>query len=318
MKKRVVITDHAFIDTAFEESVALEHGADFAIFDCKTPGETKQAVKDADVVFVNFAPITKIVLESMKPGSTVIRYGIGYDNVDVSSASALHINVANVPDYGVETVADHAAASLLSLCRRLPEYNKLIQENGWARPGDVGRLRGFRSMTVGLVGVGRTALALHKRLKPFGFAFVAYDPLASSETFNSAGIESVALFELASRSHAISLHAPSNSQTRQMINSEFLKRVQPGTVLVNTARGSLIDEAAVAAALREGRLAGVALDVTDPEPLSSKSELRSLSGVILTPHAAFYDEDSLIRLQKLASEEAGRALRNEPLRCPVI
>ena len=126
------------------------------------------------------------------------------------------------------------------------------------------------------------------------------------------------MFELASRSHAISLHAPSNSQTRQMINSEFLKRVQPGAVLVNTARGSLIDEAAVAAALREGRLAGVALDVTDPEPLSSKSELRSLSGVILTPHAAFYDEDSLIRLQKLASEEAGRALRNEPLRCPVI
>jgi D-3-phosphoglycerate dehydrogenase / 2-oxoglutarate reductase len=143
VKKRVVITDHAFIDTAFEESVALEHGADFAIFDCKTPGETKQAVKDADVVFVNFAPITKIVLESMKPGSTVIRYGIGYDNVDVASASALHINVANVPDYGVETVADHAAASLLSLCRRLPEYNKLIQENGWARPGDVGRLRGW-------------------------------------------------------------------------------------------------------------------------------------------------------------------------------
>lgn len=317
-RKRVVVTDHSFVDTYFEESVAAEHGAEFAVFSCTTPDETMAAVKEADVVFVNFAPMTKSVLQSMKTGSTIIRYGIGFDNVDVGAATELNINVANVPDYGVETVADHAAACLLTLCRRLPEYNKLIHENGWTRPTSVGKLRGFRSMTVGFVGLGRTALALHQRLKPFGFSFVAYDPLAPAGIFISAGIESVSLQELASRSHAISLHAPSNPHTRHMINSQFLNLIQPGTVLVNTARGPLVEEGALVAALRDGRLAGVALDVTDPEPLPSDSELRRLPGVILTPHAAFYDEDSLVRLQKLASEEAVRALRNQPLRCPVF
>lgn len=317
-RKRVVVTDHSFVDTFFEEAVAAEHGAEFAVFNCTTPEETTVAVNGADVAFVNFAPITKSVLQSMKSGSTIIRYGIGYDNVDVAAATRLNINVANVPDYGVETVADHAAACLLTLCRRLPEYDKLIHEQGWTRPSSVGKLRGFRSMTVGLVGMGRIALALHQRLKPFGFSFVAYDPLAPAQMFDSAGIESVSLLDLASRSHAISLHAPSNAQTRHMINAQFLNLVQPGTVLVNTARGPLVEEGALVAALRDGRLAGVALDVTDPEPLPSDSELRKLPGVILTPHAAFYDEDSLVRLQKLASEEAGRALRNEQLRCPVF
>lgn len=318
VRKRVVVTDHSFVDTFFEEAVAAEHGAEFAVFSCTTPEETMVAVSEADVAFVNFAPMTKSVLQSMKSGSTVIRYGIGYDNVDVAAAKELEINVANVPDYGVETVADHAAACLLTLCRRLLQYNKLIHENGWTRPGSVGKLRGFRSMTVGLVGMGRTALALHQRLKPFGFSFVAYDPLAPAQMFESVGVEPVSLLDLASRSHAISLHAPSNAQTRHMINAQFLSLVQPGTVLVNTARGPLVEESALVAALRDGRLAGVALDVTDPEPLPSDSELRKLPGVILTPHAAFYDEDSLVRLQKLASEEAGRALRNEPLRCPVF
>ncbi|MEV0968170.1 C-terminal binding protein [Microtetraspora glauca] len=318
MNKKVVVTDHAFRDVSFEERAAWANGAGFACFSCTGEAETAAAVDGADVVLVNFAPITHKVLSRMRPGATVIRYGIGYDNVDIDAARELGVRVANVPDYGVETVADHAAAGLLALARRIPVYNHRIRGEGWVLPGDVGPIRGFRSMVVGLVGLGRIAQALHTRLVPFGFEFIAYDPFCRSETFERLGIESVDLVELARRSHAISLHAPSTRETFRMINGDFFAELQPGAVLVNTARGPLIDEAALATAISEGRLAAVVLDVTDPEPLPLESPLRDVPEIIFTPHAAFYDEDSLRRLQELASDEAGRALRDEPLRCQII
>ena len=172
-------------------------------------------------------------------------------------------------------------------------------------------------MKVGLVGLGRVAQEVHARLAPYGFSFVAHDPFASPEIFERLNITSLEVLELAKLADAISLHAPSTPDTYHLVDEEFLRRVQPGTVLVNTARGPLIDPQALLAALEDGRLAGAALDVTDPEPLPADSPLRDHPEVILSPHAAFYDEDSVRALQRLASEEAGRALRGEPLRCPV-
>lgn len=317
MAKRVVVTDHAFRSVRHEQAVAAAHGASFACFAATTVEEAKAATAGADVAFVNFAPMTREVLAGMRSGGTVVRYGIGYDNVDVPAARELGIHVANVPDYGVETVADHASASLLALARRLPIYSGRIRTERWVRPGDIGAIRGMRSSVVGLVGMGRIAQAVHDRLRPFGFSFVAYDPLCDPEVFAERDVTPVSLLELAQQAHAISLHAPSNAETRGMIGEEFFRAVQPGTVLVNTARGSLVDEAALVRALDEGRIAAVALDVTDPEPVPDESPLRNRDEVLLTPHAAFYDEDSLDRLQLLAAEEAGRALRGDRLRCPL-
>lgn len=317
MQKRVVVTDHAFRDVSLERAVAQDHGASFECFACTEAAETADAVAGADVVFVNFAPITDSVLARLRPGATVVRYGIGYDNVDVQAAKTRGVRVANVPDYGIETVADHAAASLLALGRRLPTYDHEIRSRGWVRPGDIGPLPGFRSMVVGLVGMGRIAQAVRRRLAPFGFAFVGYDPMCEPGTFERAGVEQVTLAELAARSHAISLHAPATAETHKMIDDEFFASVLPGTVLVNTARGPLIDEGALVRAVDTGRIAAAALDVTDPEPVPLDSPLRTRPQILLTPHAAFYDEDSLHRLQELASDEAGRALREEPLRCRI-
>lgn len=317
MDKRVVVTDHAFRGVEHEEAVAAAHRASFTCFAATTVEETKAAVTGADVVFVNFAPITHEVLSAMRPGATIVRYGIGYDNVDVVAARELGISVANVPDYGIETVADHASASLLALARRLPIYAGRIRTDGWVRPGEVGAIRGMRSSVVGLVGMGRIAQAVHDRLRPFGFSFVGYDPLCDPEVFEERAIAQLSLLELAAQAHAISLHAPSTEETRGMIGEVFLRAVQPGTILVNTARGSLVDEAALVRAIEDGRIAAAALDVTDPEPAPEDSGLRNRDEVLLTPHAAFYDEDSLNRLQLLAAEEAGRALRGERLRCPV-
>lgn len=317
MSQRVVVTDHAFRDVEFEKAVSAKYGAEFECFSCVEKDETIQAIQDADVAFVNFAPMTREVLARFKPGATIIRYGIGYDNVDIDAARELGVAVANVPDYGVETVADHAASSLLSLLRRLPVYDALIKTNGWAKPAEVGRLRGFRSATIGLVGLGRIAQAVHRRLEPFGFRFVAFDPYCSPEVFTRLNVTSVSLEELAEQAHAVSLHAPSTPENHHLVGREFLARMQPGSVVVNTARGPLVDLGALAEAVRNGRVAGAALDVTDPEPLPADSPLRGFPQVVLTPHAAFYDDDSLANLQRLASEEAGRALSGQPLRCQI-
>lgn len=315
--RRVVVTDHTFVHTTYEEDVARRHGCHFEVHAASSETAAREAVTDADVAFVNFAPVTRDVLAAMSPGATVIRYGVGYDNVDLAAAADLGIQVANVPDYGVDTVADHAVASLLMLARRLPMYDSLIRGNGWARPADVGPLQGISSLTVGLVGFGRIAQEVARRLAPFGCTVLAHDPFCPPATMHAAGVERASVGELTSRSNAISLHAPVTDDTFEMVNGAFLAALPNGAVLVNTSRGGLIDEHALAAALHGGRLAAAALDVTQVEPWPEDSPLRSAPNLVLSPHAAFYSVESLDSLQRLAGEEADRALRGEPLRCPV-
>lgn len=317
MTSRVVVTDHAFADVCHEREVAEDHGAAFSVHACQIESETVDAVRGADVALVNFAPMTRPVLAAMAPRATVVRYGVGVDNVDLDAARTLGVTVANVPDYGTETVADHAAASLLALARRLPHYDHGIRDQGWVRPTEVGPVVPLDRLVVGLVGMGRIAEAVAERLAPFGVGFVAHDPYADPERAARAGVELVDLAELASRAHAISLHAASTPETYHLVDAEFLAATRPGCFIVNTARGQLVDHDALVAAIMSGHVSGAALDVTDPEPLEESSPLRRLPQVLLTPHAAFYDDASLERLQRLAAEEAGRALRGEPLRCPV-
>ena len=317
MTKRVVVTDHIFNDLDHEAAVAQKNQTEFAVFSAAVEQEAVVAATGADVAFVNFAPITRAVLAVLNPGATVIRYGIGYDNIDTDAAKKLGIQVANVPDYGVATVANHASASVLTLLRRIPMYDALIKSNGWAKPGDVVSIPGFEDTVIGLVGFGRIAQAVRDRLAPFGFTFVAYDPFCDAAIFHAQEVEEVTLEELARRSHAVTLHVPSSPETHHLVDAEFLARMRPGAVLINTARGPLVNTDALVEAIESGHLAGAALDVTDPEPLPMDSRLRQYSQVLLTPHAAFYDQGSLRKLQQYASEEADRALNGLDLRCRV-
>jgi D-3-phosphoglycerate dehydrogenase len=313
----MVVTDHAFGDVVHERAAAERLGAEFVVNQCRNPEETTTAVQGADVVIVNFAPMGRDQLAAMAPDATVIRYGVGVDNVDLAAADELGIHVANVPDYGVDTVADHAAALLLSLLRRVPQYDRLIREQGWVTPPTVGSLRALPRTTVGLLGAGRIARSLADRLQPFGPTIIAYDPFVDEALSRAHGIQLVSMDNLIERSDAFSLHLPVTPETHHVINQAFLDRVRPGCVIVNTARGALIDERALASALRDGRVAAAGLDVFDPEPLTADSSLRDCPGLVATPHAAFYSDTSLDNLQRLAAEEAERAARGEPLRCPV-
>lgn len=315
MTLRIVVTDHAFGNVDAERAVATEIGATFAVHQCRTEAETIEAVRGADAVLVNFAPMTKAALQALASSAVVVRYGIGYDNVDVEAARAAGVAVANVPDYGSETVADHAVAALLALLRRLPHYDGLIRSRGWCQPPEVGSLPALADTTVGLIGTGRIGLAVARRLRAFGIGVLAHDPYADSRIDEL--VTRVELDELLAGSDAISLHCPLLPQTMHIIDDHALSRVRPGAVLVNTSRGGLVDTAALTRALSAGRLAGAALDVFEPEPLPEDSPLRSQAGVILTPHAAFYSSASVRALQQLAAEEVRRALTGTELRSRV-
>jgi D-3-phosphoglycerate dehydrogenase len=314
---RMVITDHAFADEQFERTAAQDMGADFAVFQASTEAGAAEAVRGADIALVNFAPMTEPVLRQMNSGAAVVRYGIGYDNVDLDAARSYGIRVCNVPDYGADTVADHAVSVTLAMIRKLELFSRAITAGEWPSPTELAPIRSMAETTVGLLGTGRIGMAVANRLRPFGFDVLAYDPYADASVAAEHGISLVELDELFRRSNVLSLHAPATPETTGIVSTENLAKMPAGAFLVNTSRGALVDQDAVVAALNSGQLAGAALDVFVPEPLPVDHALRSHPNALLTPHAAFYSEQSLRDLQRLAAEEALRAGRGEPLRCQV-
>lgn len=314
---RIVVTDHNFTGLEDERSAAAALSARFEVYQATTEDAAREAVRGADVVLVNFAPITARVLDELPPGAVVIRYGIGYDNVDLEAANERGISVCNVPDYGADTVADHTLSLILVLVRKLVQFNRVLSGGGWISPPSLAPIRASADTTVGLIGLGRIGLGVVTRLQSFGFPVLAFDPFIDSSVAAAKGIELVDLDTLFRRADVVSLHAPATPDTHKVVNAANLDKMQPGSFVVNTARGSLVDQDAVLAALDSGQLAGAALDVFDPEPLPADHGLRRHGNALLTPHAAFYSEASLAALQRLAAEEASRAGRGEPLRCRV-
>lgn len=314
---RMVVTDHIFADLEHERTAARALGTELEAFNVSTEDETKAALRGADIALVNFAPVTDAVLAGMAPGAVIVRYGIGYDNIDLDAANLRGISVCNVPDYGGDTVADHAVTLALMLLRKVTQFDRVLASGEWISPPALAPILASAQTTIGLLGTGRIGTAVAQRLQPFGFKTLAYDPFAQPETAGRNGIELVPIEVLFEKSNLISLHAPATPETHKIVNAGNLARMQQGSYVVNTARGSLIDQDAVLEALESGQLAGVGLDVFDPEPLPRDHGLRRHPNAVLTPHAAFYSEQSLQNLQRLASEEAIRAGRGERLRCLV-
>ncbi|CAM5763854.1 D-isomer specific 2-hydroxyacid dehydrogenase family protein [Labrys miyagiensis] len=312
----VVVTDYTFPSLQHEE--AASGAARFAAHQCRDAEAVARAVRDADVALVQFAPMTRVALEGLAPGARVIRYGVGYDNIDVKAALELGIEVAYVPDYCTDEVADHTATLLLAGLRKLAALDASVRAGEWAAVAVCKPMRPFRDSTVGFLGLGRIGRAVMERLRPFGFAFIVFDPALSEADAATLGARKAATTDgLFAYVDALALHAPSTPATRGIVNASTLARMKPHAMIVNTARGDLIDAAALAEALRSGRLGGAALDVFDREPLPEDHVLRRAPRLQLSPHAAWYSDASIDRLQALAAEEIRRALAGEPMRCPV-
>lgn len=317
MTRSVVVTDYTFPDVSREEQAARSGGAEFAAHQCKTAEDVAQAVAGADVVAVQFAPFTEAAANAVAPGATVIRYGVGYDNIDLDATTAQGLKVGYVPDYCPDEVADHTAAAALALLRKLMPLDASVRSGEWAAVKYAKPLKPFNETVFGFFGLGRIGRAVHDRLAGFGFRFIASDPMLSDDEAAELGVEKVDADGLLRNADIISLHAPATAETTGYFNAERLAAMQPSAMLINSARGQLIDEADLAAALKQGTIAGAALDVFAEEPLPATSPLRDAPNLLMTPHAAWYSDAAIGRLQGLVAEDISRALRGEPPRRPV-
>lgn len=264
------------------------------------------AVADADVVLVRESTVSRRVMASAPRCKGVIRYGIGVDNVDQAAARELGIAVANVPDYGIDEVATQTVALLLSVVRRIGLHDEAVRAGRWST-GVMAPMYRLRGRTLGLVGYGRIARATHEMLRGFGFADVlVHDPMT---TLLPADVRAASVDDICRRADVITLHAPLTPQTRHLINARRLALMRPTAVLVNTARGGLVDLDALHQALAAGRLLGAGLDVFDPEPPDAAHPLFQLPNVAVTNHIGWYSEESMRELQRKAAEEAARVLQ---------
>lgn len=317
MTARVVVTDYTFPDVHREENAAKGAGADFAAFQCKSAADVAEAVAGADAVAVQFAPFGSEAAAAVKPGATVIRYGVGYDNIDIAAASEAGLQIGYVPDYCADEVADHTAAAVLALLRKLVPLDTSVRRGEWAALKYAPPLKPFRETTVGFFGMGRIGCAVHERLAAFGFRFLVYDPAIDAERAMALRVEAVSSDDLVARADVLCLHAPATAATRGFINADRLSRMQRHSMIVNSARGQLIVEADLAHALSHGIIAGAALDVFAAEPLPENSPLRDVPNLLLTPHAAWYSDAAIGRLQSFVAEDITRALNGQPPRKPI-
>lgn len=312
---KVVVTDHVFEDLERERSILEPLGCELVLASGTDEAQLVEAVRDADAMLVCYAKVTAPVVEAAaEAGCRVIsRYGIGYDNIDVQAATASGLLVTYVPDYCIDEVADHALALLLALGRGVHPAALAVREGEWAVPhGTVHRLRGSR---LALIGAGAIGRAVIDRARAFGIGVVAFDPYVDEWNLDAERADT--LSDAVAEADFVSLHTPLTEETRHIIDAESIALMRRAPVLVNTARGPLVDMDAAAAALEDGRLGGVALDVTEVEPPPADHPLRRHPRAVLTPHMGFYSVEAQAELQRRAAEEVARALRGEPPGRPV-
>ena len=280
---------------------------------CRNAEEVVEAARDATALLVQWAPVTASVLDRLDRLRFVSRLGIGHDMIDVAAATARGVAVANTPDYCVQEVAAHTIAMVMALARRLPVLDRAVRDGRWSATGDgAGALRPSRA-TVAVVGFGRIGSLAAAHAAALGFRVVVHDPNVGEAAVRAAGHEPVELDEALAAADVVTLHVPLTDRTRHLLNGAAIARMRPGAVIVNTCRGGLIDEAALAGALASGRVAGAALDVFEEEPLPAGSPLRTAPGVLLTPHAAWYSPDSLAELPRRAARQIADFLRGGPV-----
>ncbi|MDA0706365.1 MAG: C-terminal binding protein [Proteobacteria bacterium] len=275
-----------------------------------TPEAIIEAARDADALMVTFAQITSEVIGKLKNCRAIGRFGIGVDNIDIDAATKAGIQVCYVPDYCLDEVSDHALALLMSLARKITYSNALVQSGRWEgkAAAPLWRLRG---RTLGLVGLGKIPQTLTPKAKALGLNVVAYDPYVSKDVAAALDVQLLSFDELLATSDYISLHAPLTKETTNLFDADAFAKTKPEALLINTARGPIIDEQAMANALDAGRISGAGLDVMPNEPPSADCPLLNRDNVILTPHTAYYSEDALFDLQTKAARDVVSVLSGE-------
>ncbi|TFV79231.1 C-terminal binding protein [Blastococcus sp. CT_GayMR19] len=297
---RVLVTDAEYASLDIEAGVLRAAGHELRTARCTTAQEVVDAAGDADALLVQYAPITAEVFDALPRLRLVSRYGVGVDVVDQEAARARGVWVCNVPDYGTTEVALHATALLLALLRNLGGHDREVRARRWDYQLG-GPLRRPSGLTLGVIGLGRIGRMTAERAAPWFGGCVGYDPHLPDSAW-PPGVERVALDEVFARSNAVTLHLPLADRTRGLVDAERLSRMPPGSYLVNTARGGLMDLDALVQALDDGRLAGVGLDVLPQEPPEWGHPLLTHPRALLTPHVGWYSEEAEAELRCKAAQ----------------
>lgn len=276
-------------------------------------------IDDADLLLMCYAPITARVINAAGKLKGIVKYGVGIDAIDISAAKARDIVVVNIPDYAEETVAEGAFALLIALAKKLPSLQRQMRGEGWAWPTERWLGSDIAGKTVGLVGVGRIGRSM-ARMAGAGFRarVVGFSPHTPAEELRAVGVEKFAdLKKMLAVCDFVSVHCVLNDDTKHLIGRDELAAMKPGAFLINTARGAIVDEAALLDALLNGRIAGAGLDVFSQEPLSLKdhplSRLFEMDNVILSPHLTFYTEEAMRRLEEETLERCFEILEGRPV-----
>jgi len=321
-KPKVIITDYDFGEIDVERKILESIGAEVIGLQAKNEEALFGVARDCAAMINQYARVGAQTIARMQQCEVIARYGIGVDIVDVEAATEKGIQVTNVRDYCVEEVADHAMAMWLTLARKLPEYDRATHNGVWqwqsGRP--IHRIRG---RTMGVVSLGKIGQAIATRAKAFGVSVIAYDPFLSLDVALRHQVALVSKSELLARSDYLLMQAPMTPDTHHFLSDAEFAAMKPGAIVVNTGRGPTIDNRALFKALTEGHIGAAGLDDPEEEPAKraqwspADNPLFTLPNVLVTPHSAYYSEESILTARETAASEVARVLTHQQPRFPV-
>lgn len=315
-KTLIAVADSVFTSLDPAKRVLADLGATVELAKAPTADAILDIAREADGLMVTFASIDKDLIKELRRCRVIGRFGIGVDNIDMDAATAAGIQVCYVPDYCLDEVSDHAMTLLLSLARKIVYCDGLVRNGRWEGKA-AAPIRRLRGSTIGLVGLGKIPQALVPKAQAFGLRVIAYDPFIAADAAAALEVELVDFDGLLARSNYISIHAPLTDDTRHLFNADAFKQMRSDALLINTARGPLVDEQALAEALDQGQIGGAALDVLAVEPPATDCPLLHRDNVIVTPHIAYYSEEAMDDLQTKAARDVASVLSGKAPKYPV-
>ncbi len=315
---KIIVTDCDHVALAEETAVLEAAGLSFELKQCKTEDDLIRECKGGEIFINQYAPFTRRVLEALRPEiRQIVRYGVGVNNVDVAAATELGVQVCNVPDYGMNEVAEQALAMTLDLARKVSFMNAGVRKGRWNYEDSIPLFR-LSEQTLGVAGLGRNGRSFAAKSRAIFGKVIGYDPYYTPNAADGTDyIQPVDLDTLFREADIIVLHMPLTPETRNIVNAEAMAKMKPTAFIVNVSRGGLVNEADLDKALEEKVIAGAALDVTEKEPMDFDSPLLRHENFIVTPHMAWYSEQAASELKRKVAEEAVRFAKGEPLRSPV-
>jgi D-3-phosphoglycerate dehydrogenase len=299
MKGVILKTDGDFRDVNFERKILESAGYELIERYCQTSYDVIKACNELRPVglMVLKVPINLEVMKKAESIKVISRYGIGLDMIDLKGADEERIPVAYVPDYCVDEVSNHAISLILSSERRLLIFDRNIRNGDWGMK-NIYPIHRFNEKTIGLLGFGRLAQAVATKLKGFGVRILAYDPFLDEDFMKSRGVKKVQTIEdLLNVSDILSIHVPLTEETKGIINTDKLRKMKKGAVIVNTSRGGIVDQKALLELIKEGRISSAGLDVFEEEPINMSDPILQEERIVLTPHVSYYSDEALKQVQ---------------------